>query len=149
MSTIKDDTLDELKDIIRKNNDAREGYAKAAEHAERAHFKNYFRKKSQERARFNEELQGGIGNYVADFKGDTSFLGNIHRGWMDLKAMFSSNDEESMLEEALRGDKNAVKEYDDVLEESLPMDLRDLLMTQRSKIQSDIENNDRLEDKVD
>ena len=38
----------------------------------------------------------------------------MHRAWMDVKALFSANDDDSMLEEAIRGEKASVEEYDEV-----------------------------------
>jgi hypothetical protein len=66
---------------------------------------------------------------------------------MDFKSMFAADDDEAMLEESIRGDKAAVDEYDDVLEEdSLPLGLRNLLLNQRTRIKTDLERNKSLED---
>lgn len=149
MNTLKEDSLEELKDIIEKNEDARRGYANAAEHVESAGLKRYFARKAEERNSFNNDLRRAVGSYQEDFAKKTSFLGDIHRGWMDLKSLFSANDEEAMLEESIRGDKAAIEEYDDVLEEELPIELRDLLLAQRAQISSDVAQNRRLEDLQD
>lgn len=143
----KNDLLDELEEILEKNIDAVRGYTKAAEKAESPSLKRYFETKSRERQDFNRDLKAQIKASYSDFDEDGSFTGSIHRTWMDLKSIFSANDDESMLEESVRGDKAAVEEYDDVLEEeSLAVGLRNLLLNQRAKIKTDLERNKTLED---
>lgn len=143
----KNDLLDELEEILEKNIDAVKGYTKAAEKAESPSLKSYFETKSRERQEFNRDLKAEIKAAYSDFDEDGSFTGSIHRTWMDLKSIFSANDDESMLEESVRGDKAAVEEYDDVLEEeSLAVGLRNLLLNQRAKIKTDLERNKTLED---
>ena len=66
---------------------------------------------------------------------------------MDIKAMLSLDNEESMLEESIRGEKTAVKEYEDVLSEiHLPSSTKTLLETQKNKIEFGLENIKTLED---
>lgn len=143
----KNELLDELEEILEKNIDAERGYSKAAEKAENPAVKRYFENKSRERREFNSDLKTQIKAAYSDFDEDGSFTGSIHRTWMDLKSIFSANDDEAMLEESIRGDKAAVEEYDDVLEEeSLPVGLRNLLLNQRTKIKTDLERNKTLED---
>lgn len=143
----KNELLDELEEILEKNIDAERGYSKAAEKAENPALKRYFENKSRERREFNSDLKTQIKAAYSDFDEDGSFTGSIHRTWMDLKSIFSANDDEAMLEESIRGDKAAVEEYDDVLEEeSLPVGLRNLLLNQRTKIKTDLERNKTLED---
>ncbi len=146
----KNDLLDELEEILEKNIDAVRGYSKAAEKAENPALKRYFENKSREREEFNRELKVQIKMAYSDFDEEGSFAGSIHRTWMDLKSIFSASDDEAMLEESIRGDKAAIEEYDDVLEEeSLAVGLRNLLLTQRAKIKTDLERNKALEDLQD
>jgi uncharacterized protein (TIGR02284 family) len=65
---------------------------------------------------------------------------------MDVKALFGNNDK-SMLQEAIRGDKAAVKEYEEVLEdEALPMEVATIVREQQMKIRTDLNNIKSLED---
>ncbi|EPR74341.1 hypothetical protein ADIWIN_0683 [Winogradskyella psychrotolerans RS-3] len=58
---------------------------------------------------------------------------------MDVKAMFSADNEESMLEEAIRGEKASVNEYDEVLQEaSLPSSTKSILLSQKHQIETDL-----------
>ncbi len=142
--------LEELEEVLEKNKDAEKGFEKAAKNAENSSLKRYFERKSKERRKFNLDLKNRMKSNFTDFDEDSSFTGTIHRAWMDVKSLFSANDDESMLEESIRGDKAAIDEYNDILEEDgIPADLKTLLSEQRDQIKRDIEKNkvlDNIED---
>tara|TARA_R110002051_G_scaffold325658_2_gene429814 strand:- start:849 stop:1298 length:450 start_codon:yes stop_codon:yes gene_type:complete len=147
METTNEKVYKEIREILEKNRDAEKGYAKAADKAESTVLKSYFTKKSNDRRAFNTKLIGEIQTAYTDFDPNGSFAGNIHRVWMDVKALFSMDDDEAMLEEAIRGDKAAIDEYDDVLDyANLPTGLRFLLSEQREKIEREVANIKTLED---
>ena len=65
--------------------------------------------------------------------------GAIHRNWMSLKSLFSSNDEKAILEEALRGEKASLEEYKEILkEDSFAPSTQKMLEEQEQKIQAAI-----------
>src|SRR5665811_384702 len=104
-------------------------------------------KKSRERKTFNESLKRELVANYDDIDDDGTFSGTIHRTWMDIKAFFSGDNDESMLEEAIRGDKSAVEEYEEVLEDAtLPASIATLLRTQQIKIRTDLNKIKSLED---
>ena len=146
METITEKLFEELQEILEKNIDAVRGYRKAAENTDNLALKSYFERKSDERSKFNVDLRTKIKANYPDFDEHGSFTGTIHRAWMDIKSLFSANDAEAMLEESIRGDRAAIDEYNDVIEqENLPSDLRDLLLQQKNKIEADIYKNNSLE----
>lgn len=66
---------------------------------------------------------------------------------MDVKSFFSGDNDESMLEEAIRGDKEAVEEYEEVLEDSnIPTSIASLIREQKMKIRTDLNKIKSLED---
>ncbi len=146
MSRDKSEIFDEIKEILEKNEDGFKGYEKAAKNAEGAALRTYFQNKASKRKEFNLSLKREIQNAYTDFDVDGTFKGSIHRAWMDVKSLFSADEDESMLEESIRGDKAAIDEYNDVIEyDNLPVGLRNLLISQRDDIQQDIAKNDSLE----
>lgn len=147
METSNEKIYKEIREILEKNRDAEKGYAKAADKAESTDLKAYFTRKSNDRREFNAKLVRELQNSYTDFDPNGSFAGNIHRAWMDVKALFSMDNDEAMLEEAIRGDKAAIDEYDDVLDyANLPTGLRFLLSEQREKIEREVANIKTLED---
>ncbi|NNE77952.1 MAG: PA2169 family four-helix-bundle protein [Pricia sp.] len=150
METKNRKLVDQLEEILEKNRDAERGYSKAAENADSRSLQSYFRKKSQERKTFNDELKRELVATYDEIDDDGSFTGTMHRAWMDIKNFFSGNSDESMLEEAIRGDKAAVEEYEEVLKkEALPMQVSTIIRNQMMKIRTDLNNIQSLEDLED
>lgn len=138
---------DHLNDILEKNIDASKGFEKAVENTKNTALAGYFRTKSTERKTFITELRAELTKYGKKFEDSGSAAASLHRGWMDLKSMFSKDDDESMLEEAIKGEKAALKEYDEALEPGeLPETTATLLRAQREKIQAGLQKIRSLED---
>lgn len=147
MEKDKEKMYDELREILKKNRDAEKGFAKGAENAEGAPLKKYFRKKAEDRKAYNERLLQEMRTGFPKMEVEGSFQGTVHRVWMDVKALFSGDDDESMLEEAVRGDKAAIEEYEEVIKYlGLPSGLKHLLREQLEEIRMDVRNNSTLED---
>ena len=136
-----------LRDIIDKNEDAIKGFQKAAENSKDVATENYFKGRIDNRMNFLKQLKNAspelkLGN--EEIEGTTT--GAAHRTWMDVKAFFSGDADDAMLEEAVRGDKSAVKEYNEVLAEAqVPARVKEILREQRDVIQNDLETSDILE----
>ncbi|GGG58364.1 ferritin-like domain-containing protein [Bizionia arctica] len=136
-----------LNNLLEKNYDAEAGYKKAAEHTKNTALRNYFSRKAAERYNFGHQLKSEITNYGEKPKEGGSVAGSAHRTWMDVKAIFSTDNEESMLEEAIRGEKASVEEYNDVLSEvDLPPTTRGIVMEQKNTISQELNTIKRLED---
>nr|WP_321413236.1 PA2169 family four-helix-bundle protein [uncultured Allomuricauda sp.] len=136
-----------LNEIVRKNEDAIKGYKKAAENAKEVGLQNYFQNKARERSNFLNELKAATPALNLENDMDGSAKGAMHRAWMDTKAFFSSDNDESMLEEAIRGDKAAVENYNEVLANThLPINSAAVIRKQRDWIVQDLEANKTLED---
>ena len=147
MSTYTETIGNKLNTLLEKTYDAEKGFKKAAENTDHGPLKDYFQRKAQERYDFGHALKSEIRSFGQEVEKGDSLAGKAHRTWMDVKALFSSDDAESMLEEAIRGEKAAIEEYDDVLEDtSLPTTTASLLKTQRSHIQNGLNTIKRLED---
>jgi uncharacterized protein (TIGR02284 family) len=147
MSNYTDKLGNRLNALLEKNYDAEKGYKKAAENAKHIGLKNYFNKKAQERYDFGYELKTEIKSFGQPAEKDGSLTGKAHRAWMDVKAALSSDNDESMLEEAIRGEKAAIAEYEEVLGEvSLPLNTKNMLFNQKNHIQQELNTIKKLED---
>ncbi len=147
MSTYTETIGKKLNAILEKNQDAIKGFMKAAEHAEHPNLKSYFENKSKERATFSSALKSEIVAYGQKTESEGSTAGDLHRAWMDIKAFFAGHDDEAMLEAAITGEKAALDEYEDVLQETdLPPSTRALLTQQMLKIKTGLETIKHLED---
>lgn len=147
METYTEKIGSKLNELLEKNYDAEKGYKKAAENTENSSLKNFFQRKAQERYNFGHEIKSELQTFGEEPDKGGSFTGSMHRTWMDVKAIFSSDNEEAMLEEAIRGEKASVEEYEDVLNEmSLPDSTKNVLLNQKNTICNDLNNIKRLED---
>ena len=147
MSTYTENVGNKLNDLLEKTYDAEKGFKKAAENTDNKLLKQFFSRKAQERYDFGHALKHEITSFGQEVDKGDSFTSKAHRAWMDVKAMFSSDNEEAMLEEAIRGEKAAVEEYEEVLKETtLPPSTETLLTKQKQTIEQTLSTVKRLED---
>lgn len=147
MSTYTENVGNRLNDILEKTYDAEKGFKKAAENVKNPSLKSFFESKAQQRYDFGHELKNEISSFGQEIDKGDSLTGKAHRAWMDVKSFFSNDDDEAMLEEAIRGEKATIEEYDEVLQEtSLPSSTASILRNQRSSIESGLSKIKRLED---
>lgn len=148
MGIFSENTETKLNELLERSYDAEQGFKKASENVESDTLKRFFNDKALERLNFRTELRKELIANGCDIKEDSgSIKGALHRTWMDTKAIFSNENEESMLEEVRNGEKAALNDYDDVLEDNqLPPTTENILRTQRNTIQSSYNKADYLEE---
>ncbi|MFA9195625.1 PA2169 family four-helix-bundle protein [Flavobacterium sp. FBOR7N2.3] len=137
-----------LNDLLEKINDGEKGFKKAADHTDHVFLKKYFERKSKERYDFANELNIEFSMFgLHDDTSGGSIAGAVHRTWMDIKALFSVDNEEAMLEEAITGEKAALEDYNEILtQSSLPLRTRALLLKQKEAIENDLRIITKIED---
>lgn len=137
-----------LNELLIKNYDAEKGYLNAAENVDSPTLKIFFKRRASERSEFAKELRTEILQYGEVPEDSGSFKGTVHRNWMSLKSLFSSNDEEAILEEAIRGEKESLEEYDEILKDrTLPPSIDAMLLKHRNAIQSAI-NTEKVQEEL-
>ncbi|WP_405413896.1 PA2169 family four-helix-bundle protein [Maribacter sp. Asnod1-A12] len=139
---------DHLKDLISKNEDAIKGFEKASENSKDVGIKSYFEKKIIDRMQFLKELRASVPELeLGSVHIEGSAAGTLHRTWMDVKAFFAEDNDEAMLEEAIRGDKAAINDYDNALADvMMPHRLKEIIRVQKEQLQNDLETTEVLED---
>ena len=124
-----------LNNLLEKNYDTEKGYRYAAENVANPQLRSFFNERAQERYDFGHELKSEIRNYGESPEKGSSFTGDVMRSWMNLKTHLSSNKEEALLEETVRGEKAAVEEYNEILKDNdIPASTQNVLMKQRNAI---------------
>lgn len=155
MGIFSENTDSKLNSLLEKSYDAEQGFKKAAENVDSNALKSFFEGKAEERRQFKTELRKELLDNGCDINDngcdineeDGSVKGSLHRTWMDTKAWFSSDKEESMLEEVRNGEKAALNDYDDILEDNqLPPTTEQILRAQRNTIANSYNKADYLED---
>lgn len=139
MSTYTENVGNKLNSLLQKTYDAEQGYKKAAENIDNAVLKSFFTRKTKQRYDFGHELKNEISSFGQTIEKGGTAAGAAHRTWMDFKSFFTTNDEQSMLEEAIRGEKASIEEYKDVLTETdLPSSTQTILLQQMNQIELDL-----------
>jgi uncharacterized protein (TIGR02284 family) len=149
METVKTEKY--LNSLLEKTYDAQRGYANAAEVTEHVQLKRWLAQQGARRTEFAASLAGEMKGMNETPELDGSVAGDLHRGWMNIKAALSLNKDESILEECLTGEKAAIEEYNDVLshKNELPPTLVTVLEAQKDEIQATVNKVNSLEDFAD
>lgn len=144
-----DKISNKLNELLVKNYDAEKGYINAMQNVDSDRLKSFFRERSEERSRFAQQLRTQILTYGGEPKESGSFAGLAHRNWMSLKSLFSSNDEEAILEETIKGEKASLEDYNDILSMSnLPTSVETIIASQKNSIWNVIHTAEKLETMV-
>lgn len=131
----------ELNNLLLKNYDAEKWYNNAIERVNDKSLKLFFKDKAKEHNGFARELKTELLRYGQGYDDSGTLKGAIERNWLNLKLMMSSNNEEAILEEAIKGEKASLEEYKDLLKDRmLPPSIGALLTKQKAAIQSTIKS---------
>jgi len=128
---------DRLNDLLEKNYDAEAGYKAAKEHVKNSSLKDFFNNRAKDRYNFGHELKEEIRLFSEAPDKGTSFKGDAHRIWMDLKSKFLDDHEEAILKEAVRGEEKALAEYNEILNDMiLAPSTEQMLKKQRDSVKA-------------
>ncbi|WP_111307130.1 DUF2383 domain-containing protein [Confluentibacter sediminis] len=138
MSITKEKLYSLVKDIYERNVDAHKGFLKAAEMAKQKDIKLFFTQKAHHRGLFNDRLLSELKTAFNVPKMEGTLTETIQTpAWIDPN-MFLDASEEAMLQESLRGDTAALKDYDNLLKHpNLPSNIRFIIKEQVTVIKLD------------
>lgn len=140
MST-NDDLTEVLNDLIRINNDRTKGFETASEDAKKMDVDLHatFNKMATDSRKFVAELTNEVQRLGGEAATGTTTGGKIHRAWIDVKATFTGDDRQAMLDSCEFGEDHALKAYDEAMESDAEMnaETRNMIAEQRSTIQKE------------
>ena len=135
MATDNDNIISTLNNLIETCKDGQNGFQAAADGVKNSDLKTLFHTYSQQRAAFAGELQKEVRRLGGDPEKTGSLAASLHRGWMDIKAAVTGEDEAAVISECERGEDSAVSNYKDALaDEDLPVDLRSIVERQFTQV---------------
>lgn len=144
---IHDTTVNQLNQLLEKSYDAEKGYKKAIEDTDSVRLKTFFQERAAMRSQFATELHNELHKLNAEPKTTGSTAGAVHRTWMDIKSAFTSENEEAILEECIRGEKASVEDYQNALQEqTLLTEVTPVIKRQLDMIQETLNTVEKLED---
>jgi uncharacterized protein (TIGR02284 family) len=114
--------------------DSQKGFADIGEHLKDETLKRYFLAESLKRASFRGDLEEILHqNGVHDIKESGTTTGSLQRAWGDLKAKLGGGDH-ALLKTAEQAEDEAKRAYADVLDQELPLPLRQLIAEQQAHV---------------
>ncbi len=136
-TTLNDETIDRLQDLIEVNIDSSKGFAEAADKIENRDISNYFRRCGARRGMFAGELQDVVRQNGQEPRTSGSAKAKLHRWWMDLRDVVGQGDEHAMLAEAERGEDAIKERYETVIRDTSGSPLNSALLQQYMSVKQD------------
>lgn len=130
-----------VNDLVKINNDRIEGYQKATEQLQKSNGDADLVALFNECIALSTENKAALtkaGNqYNTDAVDDTTVPGEIYRVWMDMKAAFSGDTRQAVLESCEFGEDAAQKAYKEAIKnyEDLPTHIMQLIQSQKTELQ--------------
>ena len=141
MATATDNTIDVLNELVQTCKDGAAGFQNAADNVRDADLKPLFEKYAAQRREFAVKLQAMVAQLGGTAEDSGSLAGAVHRGLMDLKAVWTDLDRKATLAECERGEDHAVKAYKKALDdESIHADAKALIAAQSDDIKKAHDN---------
>ncbi|MES2430276.1 MAG: PA2169 family four-helix-bundle protein [Bacteroidota bacterium] len=135
-TTVTEELIEVLNDLIKINNDRIEGYEKARDEIRDrdVDLQGIFGKMADDSRRYVGELTQHIQSHGGETAKGTTGLGKIYRAWMDVKTTFTGKDRTGVLELCEYGEDAAQKAYNDALSSDAEMDAetRQLITSQKT-----------------
>lgn len=128
------DQLDVLLDLLLENH---EGFQNANKFATNENLKIYFEKKSQECKEFATELIGEF-EFLGILDENESLLDYVKRAWTSIKWVFSTYDDEKIINEIFSAEEELIEKYEAILQLELRPSTQTLLSLQKECIQSNL-----------
>ena len=139
-------TIDKLQELIQINIDSYNGFNDAADQIKDTALAELFRDLGAERSAQASELQSLVAANFEDPKDEGSFAAAAHRVWMDLRTALSSDNIQTVLDEAERGEDYIKGKYEEVLKETAGSAVNDVLQRQYAAVKM---THDRVRDMRD
>lgn len=105
-----------LNELINNNTDAKDGFDELAHAADDINTRNLMYSYAKDRVGFVDTLKARLEELGGHPHKKFNILDDLHRAWIDVKVNNSDDYVEAIIEEVLRGEKIAIEDYEDILE---------------------------------
>ncbi len=140
MGKEKEKAIDMLNSLITINNDRIEGYETATNETEDFDLKALFAQFISNSRKCRQELVREVYQMGGEIAEGTKTSRKFFRAWMDVKAALTGKDRKAILNSCEFGEDEALKTYDNVLEDALEYlseDQQNLIFAQKSLLKAD------------
>jgi uncharacterized protein (TIGR02284 family) len=143
MSTVDANTVAKLNDLLNYLHDSHEGYKECASKIHNQKLQGILLKASNNRLEMIHDIENQLNLMNAEASKRGSVAGPAHRLFIDLKALVTGGDEDSIINEIKRGENTLINTYKETLRNPLPADLNQLLKSELMQIQVTIKDIDQ------
>jgi len=134
MTTVTEETVSVLNELIQTCEDGAEGFKKAAADVEESSLRALFTGYSTQRSRFASELRAIVVSHGGKPAESGHAAGSLHRGWMSIKEAVGNKDK-AIIDECEAGEDSAMKAYREAFEKNLPGLAGELINRQFAEVQ--------------
>lgn len=128
------DIAAKLAALVRSCEDGAAGYETAAADVALPAYRDLLLGYAGQRAMFAQDLAAESERLGTTAPTEGSVGGVLHRGWLDVKAALTGNDEHAILASCVRAEGEAIKAYEAALSTRLPSRLETLLRRQYADV---------------
>ncbi|ULH15754.1 PA2169 family four-helix-bundle protein [Deinococcus sp. KNUC1210] len=133
-------TNEQIGDALRKLSgtlrDGEKGFSEAAENAKDSSLKSMFSELSSQRASMAAQLEPMVTQYGETPREGGSVGAALHRTWLNVRDAITGRDDAAVVAEAERGEDVAKGNYEEVLKEELPADVRSMVEAQYAQVKA-------------
>lgn len=119
ITTLKDNTVEQLQDLIRINIDSYEGFELVADEAEDPQMVSLFKKYAADRKEYARELKNLVWVNGEEPDDDGSWKAKCHRWWIKARNLLTPDDLPTLLSEAERGEDEIKELYEEVMKNTI------------------------------
>lgn len=116
-----------LQELLVKNYDANKGFKKAVKEVKSQELKNHLKLQALLHHQNATQIDKLLHSLNAKPLEEGSIIGRFHRIWMYVIKGISGNDDQSIFQECIRGQRATMREYLDKLKSPLPPEIKELL----------------------
>jgi len=141
-----------LQDLIIRLQDAEKGYKELEKATSIPSFKSWLNRYANERHNMHRKLESMVSLMGGDADVHTSFLGDLHRMFIDLKINNTSSDEQfdAIVTEINRGATKLIDDYEDVLSDvEMPANVIAELNSQKATVEVELNELKTLKKELD
>ena len=136
MALNNEQTVDKLNYILGTLRDGEKGYRDAADEVTNSEYQTMFNQYAQQRSTFAAQIEAEIRQLGGDPRDGGSAGAALHRAWTDVRDAITGKDDAAVIAEVERGEDVAIDNYQDVMEESLPADIKGIITQQYDDVKA-------------
>lgn len=125
-----------LNTLIRTNLEAHKGYKQAAENIADPEISTTLETMAQKHHKYVNDLSEVVDEMGGKPRDNSTTLGKFHAGWRNLEALLNNGDKSMLIDECVKGEQAAIKNYREALRHPVPDGIIDMVWDQYDTIKA-------------